>query len=326
MKGRCSNRMPITRISNELQPTDIKFKTSQTNNTGSQSPAKQIEWEIRTPIYSFNDLILNEKTQNQLLDIVSYYQNHDLLFQDWGLAERFSQQDGLAVTLYGPSGTGKSMSAHAIAKEMGLPMICVDYAKIESKYVGETSKNIVDLFKIATERKALIFFDEADALLSKRVTNMTSATDVSVNQTRSVLLNLLNDYKGTVLFATNFIQNFDTAFLRRIKFHVQFYLPDVTLREKLWRMYIPQKMPCTVNYTVLAEKFDGVSGSDISNAVFNAAIQAARHKESEVKSERFESAIQNIIDVKTSNQSGKVQITQRILTEDEVKNEIEVKN
>ena len=110
----------------------------------------------------------------------------------WGLSERFSQQDGLAVNLYGPPGTGKTMAAHAIVDALHAKMICVDYADIESKYVGETSKNLSKLFQIAEAQNAVIFFDEADALLSKRVTNMTSATDVSVNQTRSVLLNLLN--------------------------------------------------------------------------------------------------------------------------------------
>ena len=134
-------------------------------------------------------------------------------------------------------------------------MICVDYAEIESKYVGETSKNLTRLFQLAEKEGAVIFFDEADALLSKRVTNMTSATDVSVNQTRSVLLNLLNQYQGIIIFATNFIQNFDPAFLRRIKYHVQFHLPDEALREQLWKMYIPQKMPCEVDCNALAKQY-----------------------------------------------------------------------
>ena len=89
----------------------------------------------------------------------------------------------------------------------------------------------------------MIFFDEADALLSKRVTNMTSATDVSVNQTRSVLLTLLNDYRGVIIFATNFISNFDSAFMRRIRHHIEFHLPGKEMREKLWRFYITSKMP-----------------------------------------------------------------------------------
>lgn len=319
--------MPINRTPNKPKMSDTTSpKPSDTysdHDSGQQKENKQIQWELQTPLYSLTDLILNEKVSEQLLDIVSYYENHDLLFHTWGLEERFSQQDGLAVNLYGPPGTGKTMAAHAIAKELKVPMICVDYAEIESKYVGETSKNLSNLFRIATEKKALIFFDEADALLSKRVTNMTSATDVSVNQTRSVLLNQLNEYKGAIIFATNFIQNFDAAFLRRIKFHVEFFLPDVTLREQLWHMYIPKKMPCTADCADLAKKFDNVSGSDISNAVFSAAIQTARYKEKEVTAERLEAAIQRSIDVKKANQGTRIQVSQKLLTEEEVKKELE---
>ena len=129
----------------------------------------------------------------ELRDVVSYIRNKEKLFTEWGVSERFRDGDSLAVNLYGASGTGKTMAAHAVSRELGLKMICVDYADIESKYVGETSKNL-------------------------------SSTDVSVNQTRSVLLTLLNDYRGVIIFATNFIQNFDVAFMRRIRHHIEFHL------------------------------------------------------------------------------------------------------
>lgn len=279
---------------------------------------KHIQWKLIQPNHTLNDLILDNRTYDQILDVISYYKNRDLLFMDWGLGKRFASQDSLAVNLYGPPGTGKTVAAHAIASSLYLQMICVDYAEIESKYVGETAKNLSSLFQTAHEQNSLIFFDEADALLSKRVTNMTSATDVSVNQTRSVLLNLLNHYQGVILFATNFIQNFDAAFLRRIKHHIQFYLPDVSLREKLWKMYIPEKMPCKVDYTELARKYSGVSGSDIANAVFSAAVRAAREGDSIVLQEKFENAIQNYIDVKKENMGEKVTVTKRILNDEEV--------
>ena len=253
--------MPI-RMSREMElpppPTEIP----------KQKERRQIMWELSEAKYDLSDLILDRSTTSQLLDVISYFQNRTLLFETWGLGQRFPQQLCLAVNLYGPPGTGKTMAAHAIAKAISMPLLCVDYAEIESKYVGETSKNLSDLFHTAQEKQAVIFFDEADALLSKRVTNMTSATDVSVNQTRSVLLNLLNSYQGVILFATNFIQNFDAAFLRRIKFHIAFHLPDQVLRERLWRMYIPDKMPCQADFAYLAAAYDGVSGSDIANAVF----------------------------------------------------------
>lgn len=182
-------------------------------------------------------------------------------------------------------------------------MIGVDYADIESKYVGDTSKNLAALFRKASETGAVIFFDEADALLSKRVINMTSAADVSVNQTRSVLLTLLNDYRGVIIFATNFISNFDSAFMRRIRHHIEFHLPGKEMREKLWKFYVTSRMPVDecVNFSELADKFDGISAGDIANAVFSAAISAMNDGLNSITQERFEKAIQSCINVRNAN-------------------------
>lgn len=301
--------MPI-RMTKELEPPSP--------SAGMPHPKehRKITWELTEPKYGLSDLILDRSTASQLLDVISYFQNRTLLFETWGLGQRFPQQLCLAVNLYGPPGTGKTMGAHAIAKAISMPLICVDYAEIESKYVGETSKNLSDLFRTAQEKQAVIFFDEADALLSKRVTNMTSATDVSVNQTRSVLLNLLNGYQGVILFATNFIQNFDAAFLRRIRFHIAFHLPDRALREQLWRMYIPDKMPCQADFAYLATAYDGVSGSDIANAVFSAAVSAAREKETMVTQPYLEEAIRSVINVRKANTGG-ITVSVRRISEEE---------
>lgn len=314
----CPKAMPLKNFSNTTLPNG---HISEPTALQPRQP-KPIQWNIIHPSYTINDLILDSTTSGQLLDVIAYFQNRDLLFTQWGLSERFASQDGLAVNLYGPPGTGKTMAAHAIVDALHKMMICVDYAEIESKYVGETSKNLSRLFQTANEQDAVIFFDEADALLSKRVTNMTSATDVSVNQTRSVLLNLLNQYRGVILFATNFIQNFDAAFLRRIKYHVQFHLPDETLREQLWRTYIPSKMPCQVDYAALAKKYSGISGSDIANAVFSAAVGAARNKEPMVLQSRFEEAIQHCLDVKKANQGDQIIVSKRIVSAEEVKEKL----
>ncbi len=283
---------------------------------------KVIQWAVTYPKYKLDDLVLDADTWDKLLEVISYFENRELIFITWGLAERFSQEDGLAVNLYGPPGTGKTMAAHAVANALHKRMICVDYAEIESKYVGETSKNLSRLFQIANEQDSVIFFDEADALLSKRVSNMTSATDVSVNQTRSVLLNLLNTYRGVILFATNFIQNFDAAFLRRIKYHIQFHLPDEPLREQLWRTYIPRKMPCQVDYSYLAKAFPGISGSDIANAVFSTAVGAAKDKDRIIPQSRFEDAVRRCLAVKKANEGEKLLVSKRIVSEEEVKQKL----
>ena len=285
-------------------------------------PEHVINWVISEPKYSFDDIILHADTLRELQDVVSYVCNKNFLFNEWGLSERFKDKDSLAVNLYGPPGTGKTMAAHAIAREIGQKLICVDYADIESKYVGETSKNLVSLFNKASETQSIIFFDEADALLSKRVTNMTSATDVSVNQTRSVLLTLLNDYRGVIIFATNFIQNFDKAFIRRIRHHIKFHLPDEVLRERLWRFYVPSKMPVEsgISFAELAGKFSGVSASEIADAVFSAAISAANDKAEFVTQARFEKAIQSCINVREANAGVKREAHE--ITDEEAKREL----
>ena len=179
--------MPLKKVSNESVSEEYKREEILPVKAAQQP---MIQWVISEPKYTLDDLILDAETTAQLLDVISYFKNRELLFQCWGLSEKFFSQSSMAVNLYGPPGTGKTVAAHAIVHELQSKMICVDYAEIESKYVGETSKNLTRLFQLAEKEGAIIFFDEADALLSKRVTNMTSATDVSVNQTRSVLLNL----------------------------------------------------------------------------------------------------------------------------------------
>ena len=196
----------------------------------------------------------------------------------WGFKETHKYSRRIGVNLYGLPGTGKTMAAHAIAKNLGRKILVVNYADIESKFVGETPKNIRKVFEVAKSTDSILFFDEADAILSKRVTNMTQAVDVSVNQTRSVMLMLMNEFQDFIIFATNFISNFDPAFMRRISIHIKFELPDFECRKKLWAMYIPKMLPNNIDIDEISKKFDGISGSDISNAMLNAAFKAARLK------------------------------------------------
>ena len=244
---------------------------------------KKTETEIvfvpEEPRYSLEDIILPQSTKEQILDVATYAENSQLVFDIWGFNRTHKYSKRVGINLYGAPGTGKTMAAHAIAKQLGKKILIVNYADIESKYVGETPKNIRKVFEAGKSTNSILFFDEADAILSKRVTNMTQAVDVSVNQTRSVMLMLMNEYQDFIIFATNFISNFDPAFMRRISVHVKFELPDVECRKKLWAMYIPKEFAAqfeNLDIDELAEKFDGLSGSDISNAVLNAAFKAAR--------------------------------------------------
>ncbi|MBR3050274.1 MAG: 26S protease regulatory subunit [Selenomonadaceae bacterium] len=274
------------------------------------------------PKFSLADIVLPAPLKEKILDVAEYAQNSHIVFETWGLEETHKYSKRIGINLYGASGTGKTMAAHAIAKHLGRKILAVNYADIESKYVGETPKNIRKVFEVAKASNSILFFDEADAILSRRVTNMSNATDVSVNQTRSVMLMLMNEFQDFIIFATNFIENFDPAFMRRISMHVEFTLPDLDCRKKLWQMYIPKKLPTNVDFDELAEKFDGISGSDISNAVLNAAFKAARRKMRFVDKSLFFEAVEDILNSRKANEVGSVTVTKRKVSAEYVQSQL----
>ena len=253
------------------------------------------------PKWSLDEIILPAEVKAQILDVATYADNSHRVFELWGFKRTHKFSRRIGINLYGAPGTGKTMAAHAIARELGRKILIVNYADIESKYVGETPKNIRKAFEAAKNSNSILFFDEADAILSKRVTNMTQAVDVSVNQTRSVMLMLMNEFQDFIIFATNFIENFDPAFMRRISIHVKFTLPDEDCRKKLWRMYTPPEVPNNIDFDELAKNFDGISGSDISNAMLNAAFKAARLKVDELDKNLVFEAVENILASKRAN-------------------------
>ena len=293
-------------------------------DTSPQSGNKKEEtiYSPENPKFSLEEIVLPTVVKEKILDVAEYAQNSQLVFDVWGLQETHKYSKRIGINLYGAPGTGKTMAAHAIAKHLGRKILVVNYADIESKYVGETPKNIRRVFETAKSNDSILFFDEADAILSRRVTNMSNATDVSVNQTRSVMLMLMNEFQDFIIFATNFIENFDPAFMRRISMHVEFPLPDLTCRKKLWQMYVPQKMPTNIDFDEIAEKFEGISGSDISNAVLNAAFKAARRNCKFVNKELFFEAINDIIASRNANVKNEVNVTKRFVSEEYVQTQL----
>ena len=253
------------------------------------------------PKYSLDDIILTDAIKNQILDVATYAENSYRVFELWGFKNTHKYSKRIGINLYGAPGTGKTMAAHAIAKNLGRKILIVNYADIESKFVGETPKNIRKAFEAAQKSNSILFFDEADAILSKRVTNMTQAVDVSVNQTRSVMLMLMNEFQDFIIFATNFISNFDPAFMRRISIHVKFELPDEDCRRKLWQMYIPEELPNNIDIEEIAKKYSGLSGSDIANAMLNSAFKAARLKLDLLDKKIVFEAVENILESKKAN-------------------------
>ncbi len=240
---------------------------------------------LREPKYTLDDVILPVNTREQVDSVLAEIEYQDLIYNEWGMGEKHKLDKALSINFSGPPGTEKTLAAEAVAHALKLKILVVPYDQLESKYVGETPKNIVRAFGFATEQKALLFFDEADSFLGKRLENVTQATDTAVNLTRSVMITQLSNYEGIVIFATNLICNYAPAFISRIRRKVQFDLPDEKAREAIWKVQLPNKLPLDeVDFAQLASVFDGISGRDIKNAVFKAVVSAA--KENKPKSEK----------------------------------------
>lgn len=232
---------------------------------------------LREPKYSIEDVILPANVKRQFDLILGGIKNKNLIDNTWGMAKKHKLDKAHTINYSGLPGTGKTITAEVFARAINKKLLAVPYHLIESKYVGETPKNIVRAFEYATENDAVLFFDEADSFLGKRLENVTQATDTAVNLTRSVMLMQLSSYNGIVIFATNLIQNYDPAFISRIRWKLQFELPDEAARTQIWKAQIPNQLPLdsSVNFEELASKFDGISGRDIKNAVLQAVIAAA---------------------------------------------------
>lgn len=272
------------------------------------------------PCQDLQDIILSEENLDEILSFISFYQNQDLIFKTWNLEKVMKDKKSINLNLFGVSGTGKTITAMAIAKRLNKEIIVVDYSQIESKYVGETSKNLVEIFDYACNKDVILFFDEADALLSKRVTSMTSSTDVSVNQTRNVLLKLLDNFDGITIFATNFISNFDNAFLRRISKHIEFKNPDKDMRKKLWEYYIVEEFPVDDRVALIeriSEK-NKITGADISNIVLKVAIKLARTGNKVATPEDFEYYIDESVKIKENIEDDKFKVEKKKVTKEYV--------
>ena len=232
---------------------------------------------VETPRRRLQDLIIPETTRLQFNTLLTKIRYHRVLYEDFGLGEIDPSGGRTAINLYGPPGTGKSFAVEAIAHELGLGLIRANYAEIESKYVGETAKNIKAAFQKARETQALLFFDEADSILGRRLSNISQSTDHAVNVSRSVMLLELDHFQGVTAFATNLASNYDTAFIRRILGHIEMPLPDAAARLRLWQSHIPSRLPVQLEvgeWASLVAETEGLAGGDILNSVILAASTA----------------------------------------------------
>ncbi len=260
--------------------------------------------ETVTPQRTLADVVMPAQTRRTLEQALAQVRNHTLIYRNWGLGDRHTSGLGLTFNFAGPPGTGKTICAEAVANAVGMKLLVVDYAEAESMWAGETPKNIAGIFRRAAEQNAVVFFDEADAIATRRSIGGTLPYNREMNLTVNVLLRELEAFNGIVIFATNLAANFDPAFERRIRTHVLFELPGPEDRARIWQLQIhPKKTPLApdVDFKQLAERY-AVSGGDIKNAVLKAASAAAADPcpdgEKRISRQHFESAIEEVISAK----------------------------
>ncbi len=225
------------------------------------------------PVATWDDLVLPESQTRTLHEIAMHVKQRFKVYDEWGFASKGSRGLGISALFTGDSGTGKTMAAEVIANELHLDLYRIDISQVVSKYIGETEKNLRRIFDAAEEGGAILLFDEADALFGKR-SEVRDSHDRYANIEVSYLLQRMEAYRGLAILTTNMKNGLDTAFLRRIRFIVQFPFPDASQRGRIWQRIFPESTPTErLDINKLAKL--NVAGGNIRNIALNSAFMAA---------------------------------------------------
>ena len=227
--------------------------------------------------FSWEELVLPPTLLGRVQEVAAAIKHRKLVYSEWGMAQRFADGGGLKVLFSGASGTGKTMTASVLARDLGLDLYKIDLSGIVSKYIGETEKNLDEIFRAAQSSNAILFFDEADALFGKR-SEVKDAHDRYANIEVAYLLQKMEEFDGVVILASNLSKNIDQAFSRRMHYAIEFPRPGKEHREQLWRGMFPDKTPLgnDVDFPFLARQFE-LTGGDIKTVVLDAAFMAAEN-------------------------------------------------
>lgn len=225
---------------------------------------------------TMDDVILPDALKRTLRSILAAVRNRRRILEEWGFGERMTTGLGLTMLFRGESGTGKTLSAEILASELAMPLYRVSISRIVSKYIGETEKNLEKAFREAQVAGAMLLFDEADAIFTKRV-EVSSANDRYSNMEVNLLLQELERFEGVAVLTTNMDTSIDDAFERRLNYKLDFPFPDAELRTMIWRRLLPRQAPVSLDEEQLrwlGEQFE-LSGGSIKNVLLRAAYAAA---------------------------------------------------
>jgi SpoVK/Ycf46/Vps4 family AAA+-type ATPase len=227
--------------------------------------------------YTWDDIVLPNEQTTQLRELLSYVKYRHLVYGEWGFDRKLSLGKGLNILFSGPSGTGKTMAAEIMARELELELYKIDLSMVVSKYIGETEKNLSRIFQEAQHSNAILFFDEADALFGKR-SEVKDAHDRYANIEIAYLLQRMDEYEGVVILATNLRNNMDEAFTRRMHASIDFPIPEEDNRRRIFEGIFPKEAPLSadIDFAFLARQFK-LTGGNIKNIALHAAFLAAEN-------------------------------------------------
>jgi len=225
----------------------------------------------------WDQLVLPIEQKSLLRQVIDQVNHRNRVYQDWGFREKMNRGLGINALFTGDSGTGKSMAAEVIASELKLDLFRIDLSAVVSKYIGETEKNLRKLFDAAEDSGAILFFDEADALFGKR-SEVKDSHDRYANIEINYLLQKIEAYRGLAILASNMKSALDKAFVRRLRFIVDFPFPGVAEREEIWRKVFTATTPIDEDLDLAHLAKFNLTGGNIHNVALNAAFLAAQQQ------------------------------------------------
>lgn len=225
--------------------------------------------------HTWDELILNPDEKAIIKRACDQLRYRRVVYDKWKMGKRILYGTGLSMLFAGPSGTGKTMAAQVVAHELGLEIYKVDLSRVISKYIGESEKNLGEIFDSAKKSNVILLFDETDSIFAKR-TEVKDSHDRNANLETSYLLQKMEEHTGITILTTNFLENIDKAFFRRINYVVHFAFPNAAARKEIWQKMFTKEVPIAkdVDFNFISKQFE-LSGGSIKNACLTAAFMAA---------------------------------------------------
>lgn len=263
----------------------------------------------------FSDVVLPNDIKERIMENLLTKEQLNKIKNDWGLKKVMARSKGTVFLFTGPSGTGKTYTARAIANELGKRLHEVDYSSLVSKWVGDTEKNLVHILNMSEHEGNVLLFDECDGLLDRRSNGGTGA-DRGKDQTINIFLQEVEKRDVIIVMTTNFASKLDRALIRRFTLVEKFPYPDAEARKKIWELHLPNKacLDHDVDLELLAKNYE-LTGGGIKNVVLNAAKKAARENADKIRMEHFEDAIEREL-IKTEDMSYDINLDEGISKKD----------